>query len=403
MAIETGPKPENMSGANGTTQPSSEPAPKSLREIAEAAYDEVESGAGPDDGDDGGPQPIDDGGVQRDARGRFRSKDGEPGEAEVGEPPSPEEDPNLAPGEATPADPARGSNQPPQHWSEQDRAMFGKLPQEGQSFLLRRHTEMERDYQSKAQANATAVQFTEAVGQLFQDPIIQGSLQQSGLTPYDAIHQLLGMHRRAQNPDPRERMNLLVDVARNIGLDPAAIFATSRQDGPAPGLSEEERNNPAIKFFADRVGQTSNEVQQLRTTVQQLIQGNQAAAAQQQLKVTRWGIDSFADEVGSDGKPLHPEFDRVLPQIIELFKANPQRDLREAYETALWMSPDTRKAQLAVVERQRQQQQANARASQANRSNVRGRTSPVTGRVPADGDRKSLRDIIANTADEIGF
>ena len=54
MAIETGPKPENMSGANGTTQPSSEPAPKSLREIAEAAYDEVESGAGPDDGDDGG-------------------------------------------------------------------------------------------------------------------------------------------------------------------------------------------------------------------------------------------------------------------------------------------------------------------------------------------------------------
>ena len=89
-----------------------------------------------------------------------------------------------------------------------------------------------------------------------------------------------------------------------------------------------------------------------------------------------------------------------LPQ----FKANPQRDLREAYQTALWMSPETRQAQLAATERQRQQQQANVRASQANRSNVRGRTTPVTGKAPADnGGRQSLRDIIADTADELGF
>jgi len=93
----------------------------------------------------------------------------------------------------------------------------------------------------------------------------------------------------------------------------------------------------------------------------------------------------------------------VLPQIIELFKANPQRDLREAYQTALWMAPETRQAQLAAAERQRQQQQSNIRASQANRSNVRGRTTPVTGKAPATGDRKSLRDIIADTADDLGF
>lgn len=281
--------------------------------------------------------------------------------------------------------------------------MFGSLPQEGQAFLLRRHTEMERDYQTKAQAAATAVQFTDAVGQLFQDPIISGSLRREGLTPYDAIHQLLGMHRRAQTNDPQEKVNLLVDIARNIGLDPAAVFATSRQDGPAPALSEEERRNPAIRYFADHLSRTGNEVQQLRSTVQQLIQGSQNAAAQQQLRVTRWGIDSFAEEKGEDGRPLHPDFDRVLPQIIELYRANPQRDLREAYQTALWMSPETRQAQLAAAERQRQQQHANVRASQANRSNVRGRTSPVTGKPPADGERKSLRDIIASTADDLGF
>ena len=55
MAIEQGEKPEQISpsGANGATEPSPRP---SLREIAEAAYDEIEAGAesepGPDDGED---------------------------------------------------------------------------------------------------------------------------------------------------------------------------------------------------------------------------------------------------------------------------------------------------------------------------------------------------------------
>jgi hypothetical protein len=380
--------------------------PKSLREVAEAAYDEVERGADSDDGDDSGAEPVDADGVRRDKLGRFKSKDGEPGGAEDGEPPSPGVEQPEAPDAAKPAEPALGSTQPPQHWSEQDREMFARLPQEGQAFLLRRHTEMERDYTTKAQANATAVQFTDAVGQLFQDPVIAETQRRSGLDPYQMIHALLSMQRRGMNPDPRERMNLLVDVARNIGLDPAAIFATSQpgQAGAATALSEEDRKNPAIKYFADHLGRTSTEVQQLRSQIQQLVQGNEQAAQQQQLRVTKWGIDSFAEEKGQDGKPLHPHFDTVLPQIIELFRANPQRDLREAYETALWMAPDTRQAQLEAAERQRQAKAANVRASQANRSNVRGQTSRVTGKPASDPNKpKSLRDTIAETADEIGF
>jgi hypothetical protein len=390
-----------LNGGN-STQPEQ---PKSLREVAEAAYDEVERGADPDDDGDDGSQPVDGEGQPRDARGRFASKDGEPGEAEQDDAPSPEEEQQKAPDAAKPADPARGSNQPPQHWSEQDREMFARLPQEGQAFLLRRHTEMERDYTTKAQANATAVQFTDAVGQLFQDPVIAETQRRSGLDPYQMIHALLTMQRRGMHPDPGERFKLLVDVARNIGLDPAAIFANqSRQDGSAPALTEEDRKNPAIQYFADHLGRHNREVQELRNTVQQLVQGNQQAAEQQQLRVTRWGIDSFAEEKDERGNLVHPHFDAVLPQIIELFRANPKRDLREAYQTALWMSPDTRQAQLEAAERQRQQKAANVRAAQANRSNVRGQTTRVTGKPPVDPDKpKSLRDTIAETADEIGF
>jgi hypothetical protein len=31
-------------------------------------------------------------------------------------------------------------------------------------------------------------------------------------------------------------------------------------------------------------------------------------------------IDQFADEIGTDGKPLRPHFNTVLPIILDLFK-----------------------------------------------------------------------------------
>jgi len=399
MAIETGPKPETLSGANGAEPPAPR---KSLREIAEESYEQVESGLpGPDEGDASEQQPVDDGSVKRDALGRFAPKGEEPGEAAAERPPSPEEISAPQSEPATQPQPGEAAAAPA-NWSEADRQAFAKLPQEGQAFLLRRHSEMEGDYQRRVQAIGAADQFTRALQPIFQDPVLGGHLQQSGMGPFEAIQQWAGMHRRALHPDPRERVNLLVEMAGNMGLNPAAIFATSRQDTPA--LSDEDRKNPAIKYFADHLGRTSTEVQALRNQVQQLVQGTQQQAAEQQLRVTRWGIDSFAEEKDAQGNLLHPHFDVCLPQIIELFKANPERDLREAYETALWMAPDTRKAQLEAAERQRQQKQANQRAAQAVRGNVRGRTVPVTGKPPADPNAKrSLRDVIESAADEVGF
>ncbi len=57
-----------------------------------------------------------------------------------------------------------------------------------------------------------------------------------------------------------------------------------------------------------------------------------AANEREAIKATRREIDAFADERGPDGKLLRPDFDALLPQIIELFKADPNRDLAETYE-----------------------------------------------------------------------
>ena len=383
-------------GAATETPPADAPR-QSLREIAEAAYDEVEAAA--DEGDEGEQQPpVDEGGQPRDAQGRFAPKtsEAEPGEAEPPAP-SPEQE-QQAPDATKPVDPAQGSNQPPQHWPEQDRQLFAKLDPQAQEFLLRRHTEMERDYQGKVQANATAVQFTNALAPVFNDPVISGSLQQTGLSPFDAITQWAAFHRRFYT-DPA---GLLQELGQRAGLNPAANGQMS-QPAQGPALSEDDLKDPAIRYFADHLGRTFKDVQALRGELHQMRQQDADRQSAEVQRVTRWSIDNFAEEKDAQGKPLHPHFDAVLPQIIELFRANPERDLREAYETAVWMVPSVRSGLLTAHQTQQQQKQATERAKQAVRSNVRGITSPVTKPAAGTNGPGGLRATIEAAADEIGL
>jgi hypothetical protein len=293
------------------------------------------------------------------------------------------------------------SNQPPEHWSAEDRANFEKLPPESKNFLLKRHSEMEADYTRKSQAASSAVTFTNTLTPVFTDPVIRQSLQTDGLSPAEAIQQWAGFHKRAMHQDPRERINLLVDLAQRIGFDPAKLFVTA-QSNPPPVLSEKDMADPAIRYFADHQSRTQTELQALRAELQGMQQAERQARENEQLEQTRWGIDQFAAEKGANGQPLRPYFDAALPMIIELFKANPERDLQEAYEQAIWALPDIRK-QMLDAERHLQQGQSNVdRAKLAARGNTRGITAPVV-KPNAKTGQGTLRDTLERAADEVGF
>jgi hypothetical protein len=264
---------------------------------------------------------------------------------------------------------------------------------------------MERDYQSKVQANASAVQFTQAVAPVFEHPSVNEALvdYQTGgrVHPVDAIKQWAAFHVRAMSKDPNERAGLLRELTQRLQLDPAVVFGQSNQSGTA--LSEEDMKDPAIRYFADHVGKTSKDLQALRDQLQDISRQQSERASQESLRVIGWGIDQFADEKDAQGNLLHPHFDAVLPQVIELFQANPQRDLKEAYEAAVWMNPQLRSSLIQQERQSVEQKAANERAAKAARMNVRGRTSPV-GKPPANGDQpKGLRAIISAAADEVGL
>ena len=389
--------------ANGAADPPVAETPRqSLREIAEAAWDEVVEAA-PEGAE---AAPVDEGGQLRDSLGRFLPKTPgeEPGEAAPspdGTQPRDEHAAPQQPQEPHPA-PQGSSSEAPANWSAEDRQTFAKLPPEGKEFLLRRHSEMEGDYQRRVQANAVAAQFTSALAPVFGDPVISGSLQQQGLSPYEAIVEWAGFQRRALDPNPQVRMQLLQELGRRMGLlDPAATGQMSPSVPGQPQLSEADLKDPAIRYFADYLGKVSSEQQAQR---QQLQLRDQRDAERQMLevhKVTRWSIDSFAEQKDDQGKPLHPHFDAVLPQIIELYQANPGRDLKEAYETAVWMDPTIRSGLITATAQRERDRLANERAKQAVRSNVRGITSPVS--KPAGEGPQGLRATIEAAADEIGI
>jgi len=392
----------NEQNLNGGTPPTDAPQEhQSFRDVAEAAWDEIE--AAPDEGAE--PTETPPAGQERPPRdnlGRFVAK--EPGEQPEGPAPA-QQDKTTPPVQQPSPAPQGSSSEAPQHWSAQDKAMFGKLPKEGQEFLLRRHTDMERDYQSKVQANATAVQFTQAVAPVFEHPGVKQTLidYQTGGTvhPVDAIKQWAAFHVRAMSPNVEDRVTLVKELMQRMQLDPAAVFGPSNQSGN--GLSEEDMKDPAIRYFADHVGQTTKDLQALRGQLEAMGRQQNERVEQESLRVINWGIDQFADEKDAAGNLLHPHFDAVLPQMIDLFKANPQRNLKEAYEAAVWMNPDLRSSLIAQERQSVEQKNANARAAAAARSNVRGRTSPVS-KPSAEGDQpKGLRAAIAAAADEVGL
>lgn len=392
------------------------PAQPSLRDIAEQAYDSLESGAEevlePQEPQEAAEEPLASDDRPRDKSGRWVSKSSEapPGEA-IARPPVADpalKKPDVSETRATEPDPAAvqaaKSNQVPEHWSADDKATFAKLPQEGQAFLLKRHGEMEAEFTRRSQANAGAVQFTQSLAPVFTDRRVQTSLQQMGLNPTQAVQEWASLHVRAMSPNQQDRFSVLVDLTERMGLDPARIFSALNKQPIPEGLAEAELKDPAVKFFADRLGQTTGELNALRSEIQSRWAAENQARAQAGEAHARSNIDQFADEIGADGKPLRPHFNAVLPIILDLYKANPQRSLADAYDAACWSHPEVRK-QLLAAENQRVQSRHDVeKAKNAQRGNARGLTSPSIKPPGVNGpSRGSIRDTIEQSAEEVGY
>jgi hypothetical protein len=373
--------------ANGAAEPQQS---RSLRDIAEAAYDEVVDAADQEDEADEASSGQED--RPRDSLGRFVKT--EPGEAEAETPPSPESEQVPEADQAHPAPVTGEAAQPPSNWSAEVRARFQTLDPEDQKFLLERHHEMESDYQKRIQATAISNQFVQAVAPVFSDPDIAESLRREGRTPIEAVYQWGGFHKRALSPDLTTRVELLFELAQRMQIDPAAVFGLSATP-VNPVFTPEQLADPATKRFADFIGQTSTRIQALEAENQRMHQREEAAL----VGMKRVEIDTFADQKNADGSLAHPLFDQLLPVIMERYQASPGMTMAQAYDAAVKPIFDSMRGQVKTQQDQRQNVQ---RAQAAVRGNVRGMTAPVSKPAAPEGKR-SLRTVLEESADEVGW
>lgn len=350
----------------------------------------------------------------RDERGRFAPRaseeEGEAAPKAEGEKPAVEAEAIAAEPEEKPGEPT-AKVEAPQNWSPADRAMFAKVPQEAQEFLVRRHAAMEADYTKKTQEIAAFRRDYEPIAQLFAPH--GDALRQRGMTPAAAVKAWYDVEQGLMSGGAGA-VNLLAAIAENYRLDKNALVA--RLGGAAPGAPPPQPEGTPEAAAQDIPPAVKREIERLsQWQAQQEYQSRQAMAAQQMhaAQTMENEITQFAQAADTSGALLHPHFQEVYNDMVALVMAtrasgkNPV--LSEIYDQAVRANPSTYakvleteraawEAQRADVERQKQAE-ARAKAESARKAAVSVTGAPSPGQPPRRGE-KSLRDELMAAAEE---
>jgi len=162
--------------------------------------------------------------------------------------------------------------------------------------------------------------------------------------------------------------------------------------------------------LAQKQPQVDPEIARLRQELAQ-VQGTmserQMYEQQQYQTQLEQGIEAYATEIGTDGKPVRPYFQEIwsdmLP-IVSHFAANEpglthRQVLDQAYERAMWMNPQVRERLLKEQESKRiAEMQTRTQKAKAAAVSVRG--SPTSGAMPSSAPA-SIRDSLESAWDSL--
>ncbi|MBM3491279.1 MAG: hypothetical protein FJX68_12690 [Alphaproteobacteria bacterium] len=292
-----------------------------------------------------------------------------PGDAfedDVGEPePQPDEVPSVkAPAEV----PLVEVYAPPQSWAKDKHEIWSKMAPEAQAQYLAREKQM---HEGLEQYKADA-QYGKRLRDVFTP--YKAVLSSQGLDESQAAQYLMNAHYRMTTGSPAERQDLLAQLARSYGVDPASLAAAS------PALAAD----PAIKALQDQFA-----------ALKDGLTAQEQTARARTMEQTRKQVEAFAAD------PKHAYFDEVADDIAGFVKGGMALD--EAYEKAVWANPVTRQKELARVQTEREAEfkakvKADAEAARkASAANVRGHDTRRTPTEPKgtmeDTMRATLREI----------
>lgn len=354
---------EDETGATGTSEI------KSLDDAISASFSSVEGA--PASGEppapaapldpaapvDGKPAP----GQPRDEAGRFAQKvaDDAAKAAAAAAPVDPALDP---------AKPAVVAAAPPPGWPVAAKAAFGTLPPVVQEAIAKRETE-----------------------------VSDGFKQYEGLKPYleeatrngTTLPEALRAYGQAEQALMKDFRGGILHLCQTFGVNPQAL-AQSLSGGQSQARPPAQSGAPAGQSAADI--EARREIQALKHQLQQFAAerdtGIQSSIEQE--------ISAFAS------RPENVYFQNVQEEMAALLNGGQAKDLKEAYDMAVWARPDTR-AELLKQQAQREAAAANQKAAAArNASGSLATGLPVPGASSGRRPMATLDDAISNAFESIG-
>lgn len=242
----------------------------------------------------------------------------------------------------------------PTSWSPKVREQWGKLPEDVRKEIVRREEASVQGVRKLQEEFQPVRQFAEQLS-----PFIQEA-RQLGADPTQYIANVMVAERQLRSQDPNEKFNALLNIADQYGI-PLRQYLGGEQ---VPAQSA-----PAVPAA----------VQQELQAMRQWREQEQAQQLQSQIEEFSKGAEFFED---------------VRNDMAVLLESGAAKDLKEAYDKAVWINPEVREVMLAREAEGKKKAAANQRRAKASSVSVEGADNKPGVEVDLPDDDDSTAAII---------
>lgn len=268
-----------------------------------------------------------------------------------------------------PADspPTPSAIEPPKTWRKEALEQWNALPEVVKAEVLKREEDIFRGLEVY-RADATFGKSLKSV----LDPYMP-ILQQYNIDPAAQVANLMQAHHTLALGAPEQKVAFMRQLAQEYGIDLG------------------ELSGAGAPFVDPAVDALQKELQ----AVKSILSARERAEAQQRMQSIQTEIEQFASD------PANEHFDSVANDIAALLKAGTAKDLKDAYEKAVWANPVTR---AKLVAKQQADAAAQAKAEAAKRAAaaksassvvVRAKPSSASGTAPIGSMDDTMQETLA--------
>ena len=259
--------------------------------------------------------------------------------------------------------PAASTLQPPKTWRPEAAAKFATLPPEVQQEVLKREEDIFKGLESY-KADASIGKALKGVVQ----PYLQ-VFQSQGIDPMQQVSGLMRAHVALATGTPEQKQQFFQHLAKEYGVD---------LDTEAPYV------DPQVAGLQKQL-----------SDLQSRLNGREQHEANEARSKLQAEIDSFASD------PAHQYFDEVANDMTGLLRSGAAKDLKDAYDKAIWANPITRakeQARLTAEAEAKAKAEAAERAKQARKAtgaNVKSSAKAASGTAPLGSIDDTLNAALA--------